>query len=79
MKTIKYVGTSDIRTLGVDDVGKDLTFYRHEPQEVTNEVAKTILEHDSLVGEFEETDEAAVAPDAHIDDSINQGEPIPGL
>lgn len=74
---LQYVGISDIRLLGVDDVGADLEFRRNVPTEVSKEIATAILEHPGLVGEFEETSET-VAPDS-IDDSTNQGEPIPGL
>lgn len=74
---IQYIGNSDIRLLGVEDVGAELEFRRNEPTEVDPKIAKAILEHDSLLGEFEETS-APVAPDAH-DDSSNQGDSLPGL
>lgn len=74
---IQYIGTSDTRHLGVEDVGADLVFHRHVPTEVEGGVAETILEHPGLVGEFEHTD-APVAPDAH-DDSIDRGDALPGL
>lgn len=74
---IQYIGPADIRLLGVEDVGAELEFRHNEPTEVDPKIAKAILEHDGLVGEFEETS-APVAPDAH-DDSIDQGEALPSL
>lgn len=74
---IQYIGNADIRRLGVEDIGAELEFRRNEPTETDPKIAKAILEHEGLSGEFEETS-APVAPDAH-DDSIDQGDSLPGL
>lgn len=85
MKTITYVGTSDIRSFSeIDPVGVELTFLRHQAVEVKNEVAKVLLEDERYQGEFIEGEYVApvvetVTPDqidASLDDS---GAPLPGL
>lgn len=63
---VKYVGTSDYRTLLAADLkgaaDEDLVFLRGVPTEVDSKVWKVIQADDSYIGEFEETDEEPPAP-----------------
>lgn len=67
MAKITYKGMADTRTLGADDLkahgleGFETTeFRRHQPTEVSDEVAKLILSKPRLFGRFVQIDEATL-------------------
>ncbi len=64
MKTIQYVGTSDVRHLDAEDFEKaglegvgPVTFYGRQTQEFKNEVAEVFMTHHFFQGEFVEVEQ----------------------
>lgn len=79
MKTITYVGTSDIRSFGTsDEVGVELEFHRHVAQEVKNQIADLLLGDERFAGEFIEGE--YIAPEPVTPDGIDDSQaPLDGL
>lgn len=82
MKSVTYVGTSDVRNLSVKDLNdkakEDLVFHRGVPVEVNEEVWKVLSEHPGLVGEFtlEDDDGQLPLPEPEVPQLTNPPEQV---
>lgn len=76
---VKYVGSSDYRTLLAKDLPdtsqENLTFLRGVPTEITKKVwDESIKDNPSYAGEFEETDEEAPEVQGQLPFEVDPGE-----
>lgn len=76
MKTIAYTGTSDFQTFGKADFakagvedGKKITFARHEPTEVDDDIAQVLLDREGLFGGYSFTDVTEEGEDENTEEA----------